>query len=29
MARVVKGATFTGNGGFATVRIPVTFVQQR
>ncbi len=29
MARVVKNATFTGNGGFATVRIPVTFVQQR
>lgn len=29
MARVVKNATFTGNGGFATVRIPVTFVQQK
>lgn len=29
MSRVLKSATFTGNGGFSTVRVPVTMIQQK
>jgi hypothetical protein len=29
MAKVVKGAQFTGNGSFTTVRIPVTVLLQK